>query len=849
MSLKHQFSWTEEPLFLFDGSSFIYRAFYAYPDLYRSDGFPTNAIYIVMRLLLKVIREQSPGLCCFLLDGKGPTFRNELLESYKAQRQKMPEPLSQQIPYLLQGARLLGLKTLVGEEGEADDYIASLSQRSKQTSPVVIVGSDKDLQQCLDSNVIIWDPGQRTEKIVTLATFQEQTGLQPSQWPDFQALIGDKSDNIPGVPGIGPKTALKILKRFPTIESVADNVSHLTRKEQEKIRPHLDVLPLYKELTTLKTDLEVPPDLEDLSCGSPSEDDLLDFFKTFEFSSLIRDLHMTRTTKSDSPGHVLQAPSSEQPNSGRLPGLQGQKVGLAAISREEFLIGVGEDEVALASSHPGLQDRLRVAGLCFVPSLKELYHVHPSWLDFPLEQIFDLSLAAYLLNPEDRDYSWQRLQKAHLPEINTHKDNHGLAVLRIGELLRARLEQSGLLNLMYQVEMPLIPVLFKMETKGVCIDQKAFAHFLSEVEDRLNQLTRTIYEQAGCEFNLRSTQQLAEILFDRLGLKPGRKTPGGQPSTEVSVLEGLQHQHPIIASIVEYRSLEKLRSTYLDPLPRQVDRESRLHTTFNNLATATGRLSSSRPNLQNIPVRGDFGPRMRACFIAPPGKSLIAADYSQIELRVLAHMSQDPNLMEAFANQEDIHTRTASLLFDQPQAEVTPEQRRKAKTINFGLLYGMGPQKLARELTISLNEAKSFIAIYFERLESVRSFYEQVESGARNYGYVTTLAGRRRLLKNINSGNENLAGQARRMAINTVIQGSAADIIKLAMIHVHQDPALTDSGAELILQIHDELLLEAPHEAASQAGQRVASIMGSVMELSVPLVVDWGTGKNWKEAH
>ena len=849
MTLKQQFSWTKDPLFLFDGSSFIYRAFYAYPDLYRSDGFPTNALYIVMRLLLKILREQNPRYGCFLLDGKGPTFRNELLDSYKAQRQKMPEPLSQQIPHLLEGVRLLGLKTLVGEDGEADDYIASLSAEHKQTSPVVIVGSDKDLQQCLDTNVIIWDPGQRTEKIVTLESFQGQTGLKPFQWPDYQALIGDKSDNIPGVPGIGPKTAMKIMKRFPSIESLVDNVSHLSRKEQEKLRPHLEHLPLYKELTTLKTDLEMPAGLDDLTCADPAREDLIAFFQTFEFDSLTKDLDSAGEGRLDSGPRGPQGPDNAQPNSKKLPPLQGKRVGLIEVPGEGFLIGLDDNEYRLDCSHQELKDTVRPAELCYVSSLKGLYHARQSWLDFPLDQVFDLSLAAYLLNPEDRDYSWQRIEKGYLNEINTHKDNQGLAVLRIGELLRTRLEQSGLLNLMFDVEMPLIPVLYRMERRGVCIDQKAFSHFLSEVEDRLNHLTRDIYDQAGCEFNLRSTQQLAEILFDRLGLKPGRKTPGGQPSTEVSVLEGLQHQHPIIGRIVEYRSLEKLRSTYLEPLPKQVDQDSRLHTTFNNLATATGRLSSSKPNLQNIPVRGDFGPRMRACFIAPAGKSLIAADYSQIELRVLAHMSQDPNLLEAFANNEDIHTRTASLLFDHPAQDITADQRRKAKTINFGLLYGMGPQKLARELSITMNEAKSFIAIYFERLESVRRFYEQVEAGAKEFGYVTTLAGRRRLLTNINSGNDNLAGQARRMAINTVIQGSAADIIKLAMIQVDHDQALTRTGAELILQIHDELLLEAPRDAAQQTGQRVASIMTSVMELSVPLVVDWGLGTNWKEAH
>jgi DNA polymerase-1 len=399
------------------------------------------------------------------------------------------------------------------------------------------------------------------------------------------------------------------------------------------------------------------------------------------------------------------------------------------------------------------------------------------------------------------------------------------------------------------LELPLIPVLVKMEEKGIRLDMEAFAAFLSEVQEKLDELTATIYREAGTHFNIRSSQQLGEVLFDRLEIVSRKKTPGGKPSTSVQALEALESDHPIIGNILRYRTLEKLRSTYLEPLPKLVDSADRVHTHFNNLATATGRLSSSKPNLQNIPIRGEFGPRMRRCFIAQPGYKLVAADYSQIELRILAHMSEDPHLLDAFAKNEDIHARTAALLFDKEPGEIEMHERRKAKTINFGLLYGMGPQKLGKDLGLTLKEAKAFIDRYFSTLTRVREFYTAVEETARAKGYVTTIAGRRRLLRDINSRNANLAQQARRMAINTVVQGSAADVIKKAMLAVDQDDLLSKMGSSILLQVHDELVLEVPADNAIPAGERVAEIMSSVYDLAVPLTVDWGAGDNWSQAH
>ncbi|MFP4629306.1 MAG: DNA polymerase I [Desulfohalobiaceae bacterium] len=848
MALKQDFAWQEEPLYLVDGSSFLYRAFYAYPDLSRSDGFPTNALYITLRVLLKVLRQEEPQYFCFVLDGREPGFRQDILEEYKAQRLKMPEALEEQIPPLLQVLSLLGIYCLQSRDAEADDHIASLCSRFKEQRPVVILGSDKDLQQCLDEQVLLWDPGQRSEKLITLADFQAKQGISPAKWPDYQALVGDKSDNIPGVPGIGPKTALQLLQRFPSLEDLRDKLHLLPPKQQEKLAPHMDSAFLYRKLTELRTDLEQDRELGDFQRLPVRQQELQEFLRSFEFSSLYS---MLQIEPDQGQGKKSEPPSPVQIQKlqGELPDINGQQLGLYPWPKELFNLGLQDREYQVRIQPRELASSLKACRHVFLPNYKQLLNSSGAWQELQQEQIFDLALGAYLLDPEQRDYSWEQLCRAYQGQLQASLETPGLLALELGGILRQQLQQAGLLDLMLLLELPLIPILVRMEKRGVAVDLKALQDFLQQVEDQLQELSKRIQSHAGQEFNPRSTQQLAEILFSHLGLKPGRKTPGGAPSTSSQVLEGMQQQHPIIQDILRHRSLEKLRSTYLEPLPKLVDHKGRLHTHFNHLATATGRLSSSNPNLQNIPIRGEFGPRMRACFVAGPGRSLVAADYSQIELRILAHMSQDPHLLQAFSQSQDIHATTAALLLDKPQQEVDSEERRKAKTINFGLLYGMGPQKLARELGISLKQAKEFMHKYFSRLQKVSSFYTQVQEKAASQGYITTLMGRRRLLKDINSRNENLAAQAKRLAINTLIQGSAADIIKLAMIQVDADPLLQKLKAELILQVHDELLLEVPREQAPQAGERIAWIMTETTQLSVPLIVEWGSGPNWAQAH
>lgn len=883
MPLKDRLGLAAEPLYLVDGSSFLYRGYYAYPDLARSDGFPTNALFIVLRILLRLLREERPRHVGFFLDGPGRNFRHELYKEYKAQRPKMPEPLARQVEPLKEAVTLLGLRLIVSDGFEADDLIASLAASFKRERPVVIVASDKDLKQCLDDNVFLWDPSGKQEKVTGKADFARETGLDPSQWPDFQALAGDASDNIPGVAGVGEKTALKLLHGHPSLEAVLAALESLPESLRRKLAATGEAVYTYRELARLRTDACPGERLEDFRVRAPDAARLSEFLHKYEFRSMARDLPnilaaaaepaMGKKPAEAAPGrkqsqHSLLdlAPAGRRPavsalplrtiaKASDLPELEGREVGLVPAG-ERFFLGLDGEEWAYAGDPQALARALAAAGRIAAPSLQELLRGDDAWRAVPLAAWFDLGLAAYLLDPEARNYSWERLRQALFqdepgPDAQPapHPEAQGLAALACLRALSARIERAGLAELMRGLEIPLVPVLVDMERAGIAIDHAAFASFLDEVNADIERLTIEIQAQAGGPLNVRSSRQLGQVLFETLGLKPSGKTPGGALSTGSEALERLAGRHPIVERILEFRKIEKLRSTYLEPLPRLVDAKGRLHTSFNQLATATGRLSSSGPNLQNIPIRGPEGKRMRACFTAGPGCLLAAADYSQVELRVLAHFSKDPALLEAFRKDEDIHARTAALLFDKDAEQVTASERRNAKTINFGLIYGMGPQKLARELKTSLATAKQFIERYFAKLATLKGFYDGLIEEAGVRGFVTTLAGRRRLLPDLHSRNQQLQSQAKRQAVNTVIQGSAADIIKLAMLRVHDDVRLNGLSARLILQVHDELLLEAPRATAPAAGERLRELMQSVVDLDVPLKVDLGVGRTWAEAH
>ncbi len=865
MALAQKLGFTKEPVFLVDGSSFLYRGYYAYADISRSDGFPTNALFMVLRLLFKILKEQAPAHLVFFMDGPGPTFRSKVYAEYKAHRESMPEPLAAQVGPLLEGVRLLGIPAIVPEGVEADDGIASLAARFRTTLPVVIAGSDKDLKQCLAEGVVLYDPSGKAEKLTTKADFVAQYGIAPDCWPDLQALVGDSSDNIPGLAGIGPKTALDILRRHPSLESIREHLDDLKPAVRKKIEPHLDDAFRYRELTRLRTNLLPDIRLVDIAVARPDLAALRAFLETYEFRSLVRevaDIPVSVTKKPAvgeqfsllAPGAAETEPSGLPPTpAAALPDFSGREVGLVPLDNGSCLAADGL-EFFTPDGPAVLAPLLAKAARVATPSVKELLTRDAAFAAVPLAVWSDLGLAAYLLNPEQRNYTWPRLRDSLFSDPSVDASilapcDQAKAALLLDRVLTPRIEAAGLADLVRNLEMPLVPVLWRMEQAGFGVDVPALRAFGDEVGRDLDRISAEIQRLAGRPFNPRSSQQLGDILYRELGLKPLGKTPGGAASTSQETLDRLAGSHPLVDAILEYRKLEKLRSTYLEPLPRLVDAAGRIHTTLNNLATATGRLSSSNPNLQNIPIRGPLGSRMRQCFAAAPGNALAAADYSQIDLRVLAHVSGEPSLRDAFAQGADIHARTAALLFDKAEAEVTREERRQAKTINFGLLYGMGPQKLSRELGIKLDAAKAFIGKYFERLPGLSAFYDAVVEEAKSRGFVTTLAGRRRLLPDIHSGNTQLAAQARRQAINTVVQGGAADIIKMAMLAADADPQLASLEARLVLQIHDELLLEAPEATARQAGARLADIMTRVITLSVPLEVDWGAGRTWSEAH
>ncbi len=897
MSLQKKLNLNESPLFLMDGNAYIFRGFYA-NRLQRSDGFPTNALYVVTRIILRILREEKPSQFVFFMDGRGKNFRHELYPLYKANRDATPEELVQQLEPIKRMTKHLGLHLEVSSGCEADDCIASLAKRYSKDRPVVIIGSDKDLRQCLGPNVWLWDPASKEEKLLSAESFTQDTGLKPSQWPDVQALIGDSSDNIPGVPGIGPKTAEKIFADFSSLEDIRDGLDRLPPKLLQKISPHVDEMFLYRKLTTLSTDQCLNIQEENLRIKPIVPQEISSFLQEFELTSLLREVEsmlragLLLTSGQKNPEieqtaqtHVdtkieekpkksaqtqvqaslfdaNQVPTSQGPalaqkiSIDELPDMQGITVSLLPAffyAREEqgFVLGINNKEWHVDLNNE-LILQLKKAKNIITPDVKSLLRKNKIWHEIDITQWFDLGLAAYLQNPEERDYTWPRLQWQWISKLNIHGSTPTSTALAMWEDLTVILAEQNLAKLYYELEMPLIYVLAMMEDVGIAVDPAAFKSFLNDVQKDLDARTEEVYAATGTRFNIRSAQQLGEVLFTTLKLPTAGKTKGGQLSTAQEKLEKLAG-NPVVDAVLEFRKLEKLRSTYLEPLPKLADATGRIHSNFNQLATATGRLSSSNPNLQNIPVRGDLGRRMRTCFVAAPEHLLVSADYSQIELRVLAHMSQDPVLLDAFHKGLDIHTSTAAIIYGLSQDAVNADQRRNAKTINFGLIYGMGAQKLAQELGITTSEAKDFIANYFKHLGKLKEFYEQIEEQTKELGYVTTIAGRRRILPDIHSKHSLKFSLARRQAINTVIQGSAADIIKIAMLKVNADDKLLELNAKLALQVHDELLLETPIQHAEIAGKRMAEIMTNIapngQKLDVPLLVDWGVGSNWNLAH
>ncbi len=884
----------KEPLFAIDGSSFIYRAYFAIRGhLSNSKGLPTKAIFGFTQMILKLLKDWGPKYMALCLDAKGPTFRHEVFKEYKANRPVMPEDLAVQLPYIKEIARAFGLTILEIQGFEADDLIATLATKLKH--PLVIVGGDKDLFPLVRETVIIWDPVKDT--LITDRDIQERFGLPPQRLLDVRALCGDAIDNIPGVPGIGEKTALKLIKEFGSLEKVLARAQEIKQKRlREKLLEHADKARLSWELISLRTDAPIPLDLKAYRLQKRDLNTLRILFRELEFKKLLKELPPQKTlsyegyhliNQVDELKELLSKAQKAQRmvidvESTHTNAMQGQLIGLALCfdPHTAYYLPFAHQDKTL--SNVPLKARDLIKPLLADPCLPKIGHNIK--YDLIILQRHGLELqglagdtmvASYVLNPTRRSHALDELAEEILghhmisyKEVTSSlsKDENFAAVplkkvyvyacedahvtYLLYEKLWAQMQEEGLLELYQRIEHPLIQVLARMEMAGIRIDVGYLSNLSKQMAQELKSLEGKIYALAGEKFNLNSSVQLGYILFEKIKLPSVKRTKKTRAhSTDTEVLEALSDQHPLPKLILRYRTLAKLKSTYVDALPRLVHPATgRIHTSFNQTITATGRLSSSEPNLQNIPARGQEGPLIRRAFVPEEGFLFLSADYSQIDLRVLAHYSADKNLIEAFRKGEDIHRRTAAEIFGIAAEEVTPDMRRMAKTINFGIVYGMSPYGLAKELKIGHQEAKAFIERYFQRYPGVKKYMEEIVTQAREKGYVTTLFGRKRPLPDINSPNRVAREFAERTAINTPIQGTAADIIKLAMIAIDRLIIQQKLKTRMLLQVHDELLFEVPPEEIEVIQQIVREKMENVVKLAVPLVVNLAVGKNWAEA-
>jgi len=888
---------TVPQLYLIDGSAYIYRAYHAIKPLTNSLGLPTHAVFGFTSILRRLIKERQPQYLAVAFDTKGPVFRHQLYGAYKANRPPMPEDLIPQIPYIRQMVAAYRIMRLEQDDQEADDLIASATRKMvAQGYRVVIVSGDKDLLQLVSPEVSLWDP--MNDRVMDEVAVKEKYGVTPSQLLDYFALTGDTSDNIPGVPGIGPKSAQKLISQYGTLEQLYQDIDGLKPSRMTQlVSVHKAEAFLSRDLVRLNHAAEVPGNLEQYRLVEPDNDHLRSLLTELEFHSLLKEV--SRAAKIDPARFHLVC----QPEALVALGQRLGRVGMFAVDTETdsldtlaaHLVGVSlctDDGEAwyLPCGHRD-QDGELVAGqlpLAEVIAVLRPLLAHPGLtkighnLKFDLAvlaapqngglmlagPLYDTMIGAWLLDPDRRSYKLDdlcrdlNLQMTSFAEVTGH-DKSDDAFCRVGleaaknyscedvygalELYRdqqPKLAQADLLPLLHEVEGPLIPVLAAMEQAGIRVDAEMLQQLSIEFSQRLEVFEHTIYRTAGMEFNINSPKQLGEVLFERLQLPTGRKTKTGW-STDVKVLESLSATHELPALILQYRNLAKLKSTYVDRLATLCNPISgRVHTSFNQCGTATGRLSSSNPNLQNIPIRTEEGRRIRSAFIAAEGCYLLSADYSQIDLRVLAHYSGDRELVEAFRSGQDIHRRTAAQIFFVAPELVTAEMRRVAKTINFGIVYGMSSFGLASQLHISRKEAQTFIDRYFAHFSGIKDFMATVVEQARRDGFVTTLLGRRRPLAEINSSNRMQREFAERTAINTPIQGTAADIIKLAMLRVHGELVQQHFQARILLQIHDELVLEVPASELETVSELLRRHMESALSLRVPLVVHLSHGQS-----
>ena len=891
----------DKTIYLIDGSAYIYRAYHAIRSLSNSKGFPTNAVFGFTRMLLKLVNDKRPEYIIMFFDSKGPTFRHELFNAYKANRPPMPEDLSIQIPCIKEITAAFNIPVMEKQGFEADDLIGTISlQAEAKGFFVVMVTGDKDFMQLVTDKAVIWDPMK--DKKIDTDSIKKDFGVVPNQMTDVFGLAGDSADNIPGVPGIGQKTALSLIQAFGGMDLVYDQINTITKKKQKQnLINYKDQAFLSRELVTIDTHAPISCDLDKLKYTSFNNVRLSELFKEFEFSQLQKAFPKQAGDLKKKYFTVL-----------RVEELSILVASLEAVS--EFAVDTETTSVnPMKARIVGISFSVRQNEACYIPC-GHAYEGAPDQLDLDLvlqylkpvlenpeikkigQNIkydlmvfarhgihlaglyFDTMLASYLINPSKRAHNLEQIALDFLDykmisykevtnagtqnkiscfaEVPVEKASYYSCedadiTFSACKVLLPILRKSELYTLLRDVEIPLVPVLMDMEMKGICVDKLKLKGLSELFGKQLESLECRIYDIAGEKFNIKSSQQLGRILFEKLKLPVQKKTKKTKSySTDVDVLNKLSSMHELPEIMLKHRTLAKLKSTYTDALLELINTETgRIHTSFNQTVTVTGRLSSSAPNLQNIPVRGEEGGKIRSSFIPRPGWLLLSADYSQIELRILAHYSDDRILIKAFIDDEDIHTRTATEVFQVFPSFITPELRRQAKAVNFGIVYGMSAFRLSKELDISRKMAQTYINNYFKRYKGVKQYIDETIEAAGNTKQTSTLLGRIRLLPDINSSNKHIREFSERIAINTPIQGTAADLIKVAMINIHRAFYEKRLKSSMLLSVHDEIIFEVPADEINTVNRLVKNIMENVWELKVPLKVNVKSGKNWSEAH
>ncbi len=831
----------DSDLFLVDGNNLAYRAFYALPEeLATSEGFSTNALLGFANMLFKLLADYRPRGVAVAWDTR-PVHRTELLETYKIERKPMPDLLREQFPYFRPIVEAFGYRNLEFEGWEADDVIATLAHRADEAGvKTTVVSTDRDAFQLVSDNVaLMMTPrGVSDVHVYTPERVELRLGIKPEQVPDFIGLKGDSSDNIPGVPGIGDKTAGQLIAQYGSLEEVLEHVDELTPARSKSIAEHAEQALGAKQLATMRRDLELDFDPSEVVRSPPDRSQLKEMFRRFEFRNLLNrvdELDEALPAAALTPTGV-EVPWREEPSSSPVPAR-----GPLGIAADDGRVAVAAGEEVVVSPRPE-----RLDGELIAHDAKSLR----------VEAADDTMILAYLIEPGRAEYALDDLAAEYgiellpVPEAEEQTAalvRHAAATLRLREPLLERVRERGEEPLYHEIELPLTEVLAAMEAAGVRVDTYRMGEITARLADRVEELESRAYELAGEEFMLGSTQQVARILFEKLELTPGRKGKTGY-STDTRVLRSIRGEHELVGVIEEWREYSKLLNTYLGPLPTLIDDDGRLHTTFNQTVAATGRLSTTSPNLQAIPIRTELGREIRSAFVAEPGHKLVSADYSQVELRILAHVSGEPKLREAFEAGEDVHAATAAEVLGKERASLTKDERNVAKMVNFGIIYGISSFGLSENLEISREEAQTYIDAYLARFPHVQDFIQRTIEQAARDGYVTTLLGRRRPVPEIRASNRQTRSLGERLAVNSVMQGTAADVIKKAMVAIHRRLREEGRAARLVLQVHDELLLEVPDAEVSAIKTLVREEMCGAYPLDPPLEVDVGVGDDWNDA-